>query len=179
MKRPFAVTAFIGIALFAFLVAPAASLLRTSANVSAGITSSTGSAASRSLSNSKSQRSVSTAIARPAGSSKSSSSKSRTCIQTAVRTREEMLIKALGESQQSALLSYATRERAFDDAWSIADAEQRRKAVMAAWVVYYEEKQRILVAWEESIIAAWAEFIDAATLCGFPDADDKGILMDR
>lgn len=175
MKRPLAIAVFIGIALFAFLIAPIIAFNTTRANITARNLGGIHAVSSRSVRAPKdagTKSSIHTAA--PAGADKTA-----LCLQTAVNARESALLKALGKSHSSALLAYATRKAAFDKAWPTPNTDVRRKAVMTAWIAFNAEKQAAQEAWRNDIVDAWVAFVEAAQICGVPDADDKGILMDR
>ncbi len=174
MKHPFAITVFVGVALFAFLIAPIIAPRITGANINAGNSSSVRAAPS----------STSAVVLTSASSSKrskstGSSSTSSTCMQTAVAVREDAVIRGNAHLFGAILSSGMDRRIAFDSAWFITDAEKRRAAVMAAWVAFHTKKEQAEMIWENDIDAAWQNFQAAAETCGFPDADADGILLDR
>lgn len=89
-----------------------------------------------------------------------------TCMQTAIDTREEAVIKAFDKFNDSMSEALSDRKDALHDAWGISDKADRNQAVRTAWTDWKKAKKEVHTELRADRKTAWINFNKTAkTTC--------------
>lgn len=88
------------------------------------------------------------------------------CIQSAIDTRDNALVSALGSYSSSATSALNTRKDALKAAWALTAAKDRRAAIKSAWKTYRSSVSTIRSDFRKAKKSAWTSFYSARKACG-------------
>ena len=97
------------------------------------------------------------------------------CIQDAVKKRDNAIISALDVFASSAKIALTTRRDALVVAWAITDRNQRRTALRSAWNAFRDAARQTRQVFQQSKKSAWSTFNKDRHTCNTQgEGEDNG-----